>query len=130
MGSTLEVNDTLQLTSDQGFPADVLDLSVHQSTPIPLEAVRGKLFSFRDKPNARFFQTDPVRVYLVHNIDGKWLFWGHAYIQSQSIAKKLEADGTWVEGSWSTSGTFVVVDLYEPDYQRSFTLRESPPGKS
>ena len=130
MGSTIELNDTLQITTEQGFPRELLDLERHVNSPISLELVRDRVFKFCDKPNARFFQTDPVRVYLVHNINGKWLFWGRIYIQSQMISKQLESDGSWVEGKWLTSGSFKIVDLYPPDYQRIFTLREAPTGKS
>jgi hypothetical protein len=91
--------------------------------------VKGKIFSFSKKEKARFFQSDPVRVYLVHNLNGKWLFWGKVYIQSQSITKKLDAEGNW-KNEWETSGTFIIVDLYEPAYQEAFTKRESPAGLS
>lgn len=130
MGSLVEINDTLQVTTEQGFPSELLDLDKHVACPIKLEQVADQVFTFHDKPGVRIFQSDPVRVYLVHNIDGKWLFWGKAYIQSQSIAKKLAADGSWKDGDWVTSGTYKIVDIYEPGYQEAFTLRESPPGKS
>ena len=55
MGSYIEVNDTLQITVAQGFPADVLDLARHQAAPIPLQAVAERTFSFRGKANARIF---------------------------------------------------------------------------
>lgn len=130
MGSRIELNDTLQITRKQGFPADVLNLARHQADPIPLSAVADRLFQFTGKAGARYFQSDPVRVYLVHNIDGKWLFWGKVFIQSQTIEKLLNANNSWTEGEWITSGTFRIVDIYQPDYQRIFTERESPPGKS
>lgn len=130
MGSNIELNDTLQITTEQGFPADLLDLATHQANPIPLAAVKDRLFSFTGKPGPRFFQSDPVRVYLVHNIGGKWLFWGKIFIQSQTIEKAISPDGSWKEGSWTTSGTYRIVDLYEPEYQILFTRRESPPERS
>ncbi len=125
MGTMIEVNDTLQLTTEQGFPSDVLDYRRHCQTPITLDAVKDKLFSFRNKPSARIFQLDPVRVYYVHNIDDKWLFWGHVFIQSLTIEKELTQDGAW-GGEWVTSGTYRITDIYEPVYQKSFTLREAP----
>jgi hypothetical protein len=130
MGSFIEVNDTLQITIEQGFPADILDLQKHLVKPITVEDIKGKFFSFQKKDGTRFFQSDPVRVYLVHNIDGKWLFWGKIYIQSQTISKKLDSSGNWKPGEWETSGTFVIADIYEPGYQEIFTKREAPPGKS
>ena len=129
MGSQLEINDTLQITAEQGFPADVLVLEKHQQAPISFSAVEGKVYSFKDKPGVRIFQTDPVRVYLVQNLGGRWLFWGHAFIQEQTIRKKIPVDGPWA-GEWVTSGSFVISALYEPAYQEEFTRRESPPGLS
>ena len=87
MGSFIELNDTLQITTEQGFPVDVLNLERHIQEPVTLEDVRGKSYSFIGKPRARIFQLDPVRVYYVHNIEGKWLFWGRIFIQSQTIQK-------------------------------------------
>lgn len=130
MGSFLEVNDTLQITPQQGFPADVLDLASHQQHPVTLDQVKDRLFTFTGKVGIRIFHLEPVRVFLVQNIDGKWLFWGKAYIQSQTISKSLDADGNWDGATWVTSGIFKISDIYEPDYQRTFTIRESPPGKS
>lgn len=130
MGSIIEINDTLQITADQGFPSTLLSLEKHLKEPITLSEVKGKVFSFAKKDRARIYQGDPVRVYLVQNIDGKWLFWGKIYIQSQTISKKLDAQGNWLADQWETSGTFIIVDLYEPLYQREFTIRESPPGMS
>ena len=121
MGTMVEINDTLQLTREQGFPADLLDLASHRADPITLERVQDRIFTFQGKPNARMFQLDPVRVYFVHNIDGKWLFWGHVFIQSLTINK--DADGKWVTG-----GTYKIVELYAPEYQETFTRSESPPG--
>lgn len=130
MGSYVEINDTLQLTAEQGFPLDLFDLERHRSKPVTLEDVKGKLFSFEDKPSARLFQLDPVRVYYVHNINGKWLFWGRVVIESQTIHKKLNADGSWTEGAWLTSGTYRIIDVYPPDYQYTFTRHEAPPDRN
>ena len=121
MGSMIEINDTLQLTTEQGFPADILDLARHRKNPVTLEEIGSRLFSFQNKPNARMFQLDPVRVYYVHNIGGKWLFWGHVFIQSLSITKDPK-------GNWITGGTYKIVEIYPPDYQEIFSKRESPPG--
>ncbi|HEY6342993.1 MAG TPA: hypothetical protein VIY49_15985 [Bryobacteraceae bacterium] len=121
MGSMIEINDTLQLTTEQGFPADILDLARHRKNPVTLEEIGNRVFSFQNKPNARMFQLDPVRVYYVHNIGGKWLFWGHVFIQSLSITKDQK-------GNWITGGTYKIVEIYPPDYQEIFSKRESPPG--
>ncbi len=130
MGSYLEINDTLQLTTEQGFPARLLDHAKHCKRPVRLEAVAGRIFKFHDKPSARIFQLDPVRVYFVHNIGGKWLFWGRVFIQSLTITKKLDSKGAWKEGEWITAGTYKIIDIYDPDYQKSFTSHEAPPDKN
>lgn len=126
MGSSLELNDTLLLTETQGFPSSILD----RSNPGTLKDVADRIFEFKDKDGARVFHLEPVRVYLVENVDGKWIFWGKAFVVSQTIAKKLAANSDWKPGDWVTSGKFKIVDVFEPEYQRIFTQRESPPGKS
>jgi hypothetical protein len=130
MGSFIEVNDTLQITPEQGFPIDILDLKKHQQEPITLEDLAGKVLSFHNKPRPRLYHLEPVRVFLVQNIGGKWLFWGKIQIQSQKITKKFDSDGNWIKGEWETSGTYIFSEVYEPDYQRVFTIRESIPGRS
>ena len=129
MGSHIEINDTLQITTAQGFPADLLDLSRHRAAPISIKDVQNRTFNFSNKTSARIFHLDPVRVYLVHKIAGKWLFWGQALIQSQKIEKKLQENGDW-DGEWLTSGTYLISAIYDPQYQQTFTRKESPPGKS
>ncbi len=130
MGSFVEINDTLQLTTEQGFPVHIFDLEKHQKTPITLKDVEGMVFEFKDKPSARIFQLDPVRVYFVHNINGKWLFWGRVLIQSQHIQKLLNSDGTWDGESWKTSGTYTILNVYDPEYQHTFTLNEAPDDRN
>ena len=49
MGSLIELNDTLQITTEQGFPAE-LDLEKHKANPITLQDVKDKVFEFKDKP--------------------------------------------------------------------------------
>lgn len=129
MGTGIELNDTLQLTDAQGFPFEVLNLERHRSKPIKAEDFAGRIFEFANKDGARVFHLDPVRVYLVQNINGKWLFWGRVLIQSQSIAR-ASANGSTANSSWQTAGTYKIVDVYDPEYQEVFTRRESPQGKS
>ncbi len=130
MGSFVEINDTLELTVAQGFPEEVFNLERHRTKPITLADVKDKIFHFKDKPAARIFQLDPVRVYYVHNINGKWLFWGRVFIQSETIYKKLDAHGNWNPGDWLTSGTYKVIDVYDPVYQETFTRHEAPPDRN
>ena len=93
MGSLVENNDTLEITVAQGFPSDIFDLSKHLVTPVTIEEVGDRLFNFHDKPDRHIYQFDPVRVFLLQNINDRWLFWGKAYIQSQTISKTFGSDG-------------------------------------
>lgn len=127
MGSNIEINDTLQLTETQGFPSDVLSLEKHLKNAISAEALKGKEFHFV-KEDARVFHLDPCRVFLVENIDGKWLFWGHALIQKQEV-RKTNAGDNWA-GTWETSGTYIIDKIYPPEFQREATINQSPRGKS
>ena len=127
MGSLIEINDTLEITVEQGFPNDIFDLSKHLVTPVTIKDVGDRLFNFHDKPDRHIYQFDPVRVFFLQNINDRWLFWGKAYIQSQTISKTFGSDGSW---AWTTSGTYKVIEVYEPDYQRLFTIRESIAGLS
>lgn len=129
MGSYVEINDTLQLTTEQGFPVDIFDIEKHRENPVTLDDVKDKIFSFKNKPSARIFQLDPVRVYYVHNIAGKWLFWGRVFIQSQTVSKVLKSDGSW-DGEWQTAGTYKIIDVYDPDYQERFTTHEAPDDRN
>ena len=129
MGSYVEINDTLQLTEEQGFPVDIFDIEKHRENPVTLDDVKDKIFSFKNKPSARIFQLDPVRVYYVHNIAGKWLFWGRVFIQSQTVSKVLNSDGSW-DGEWQTAGTYKIIDVYDPEYQERFTTHEAPDDRN
>ncbi|MFK7798055.1 MAG: hypothetical protein AB8E82_11425 [Aureispira sp.] len=129
MGSLIEINDTLLLTEEQGFPTTILAIHKHQQQAITLEEVQGQLFSFA-KSSARILHKDPVRQFLVQKIEGKWLFWGHALIQSQTIAKQLDARGQWDGQSWQTKGTYIIAKIYDPHYQQLATQYEAPQGLS
>ena len=129
MGSLIEFNDTLQLTTEQGFPADILDLEKHLKNPRTAADVKGKEFTFQHKDGARIFHPDPVRVFLVQNIEGKWLFWGHALIQRQEL-RKVNPGPNWKPGDWETSGTYTIDQIYDPEFQKLATINQSPPGKS
>lgn len=132
MGSILEINDSLQLTTEQGFPADLFDLKRHRRKPITLADVGNRLFSFEGKPRPRFFHLDPVRVFWFHNIGGKWLAWGHVVIQQQTISRNPDAKphsgdvNVSDADQWVTSGTYRVDQIYDPDYQRAFTKNDIP----
>src|SRR3989338_5750668 len=123
MGSTVEINDTLQITAEQGFPAEILDWEKHQKNPISFEIVKDKIFEFYNKSGARLFHSPPTRCWLVHNINGKWLYWGHVLILEQTIK-------TDELGNVTTSGKFKIIKLYAPEYQQQITQQETSAGKS
>ena len=123
MGSFIELNDTLQLTTEQGFPKE-LKLDKHLKKPFTAADFKGRVFEFKNKPSARVYKTPPVRNFLVHNTKGKWLYWGHCLIIEQTIQSDRSGKRQF------TSGKFVVSQIYDPKYQREMTIRESQPGKS
>ena len=54
-----------------------------------------------------------------------------------SVLNHQEKEGTWHlqtltgpisfnAGDWVTSGTYVFIDIYDPEYQRIFTSHEAP----
>lgn len=107
MGSIIEINDTLQLTSEQGFPA-VLDLETHLKIPFKSENFDEKIFEFKNKPGVRVYQAPPVRNFLVENKNGKWIYWGLVHILN--ITHDYE--------NKTTSGKFKIIYLYTPDEMR------------
>ena len=104
MGSFIEINDTLRITREQGFPTE-LDLETHLQNPYTVDAVADKVFTFTAKPEIRIYKVPPVRNFLVQDLDGKWIYWGLCYIQSvqHDYVKK------------ETSGTFKIVRLNTPE---------------
>ena len=123
MQSLVELNDTLQITTEQGFPSDELDLQKHRENPLKADDFSGRVFKFRDKPGARLYHPAPVRVFLVHNINGRWLYWGKIIIIEQTIT------GDRAENK-KTSGKYKLLEVYDPDYQELVTKHEAPPGFS
>ncbi len=121
MGSFIELNDTLQITTEQGFPEE-LDLSVHIKKPIRAEELKGRIFKFRGKPGARVYHVAPNRCFLVHNIDGKWLYWGKIVMLEQTISGESK--------NQMTSGKYRIIEIYELEYQKQITKHESPKGLS
>ncbi len=119
MGSFIEINDTLQITTEQGFPKE-LDLKKHIKKPILLKDIKDKVFEFHDKPKARIYHTPPTRCFLVHNIDEKWLYWGKIIMLEQTINSE----------SNTTSGKYKIIQVYDPEYQVQITKNESPDGLS
>lgn len=104
MGSYIEMNDTLQIKEEQGFPEE-LNLEKHLKNPLKAEDFKDKVFKFHGKKDVRFYHVPPVRVFLAENIDGKWLYWGLVYIT------KAELDYEKKE----TRGEFEIIYLYTPE---------------
>ena len=123
MGSFVELNDTLQITTEQGFPAEILDLKRHKKDPVKLESVASQIFEFHDKPGARIYHLPPTRCFLVHNINGKWLYWGKIAILEQTISGDSENQRT-------TSGKYRIIEIYDPEYQEQITRHETSEGLS
>lgn len=84
MGSYFEINDTLQITSEQGFPK-TLDINKHLKNPYKTKDFKDKIFSFTNKSDIRIFHSPPVRVFFAQNIKGNWLYWGLVEIQELTL---------------------------------------------
>jgi hypothetical protein len=104
MGSIIEINDTLQITKEQGFPSE-LNLEEHLKNPYKTEDFEGKIFEFKDKKSVRMYKLPPVRNFLVENRDGKWIYWGLVHI----LEIKMDCLGN------TTSGKFKIIYIYTPD---------------
>jgi len=103
MGSFIELNDTLQITKEQGFPPE-LDLEKHLQTPFTVEDFKDKIFEFHDKPDVRIYKLPPVRNFFVENKDGKWIYWGLIHI--------LETTCDYVKKT--TSGKYKIIYINSP----------------
>jgi hypothetical protein len=104
MGSIIELNDTLQITSEQGFPKE-LDYEQHKAKPFIAEGFKDKIFEFKNKPKIRIYQLPPVRNFLAHNINGKWLYWG--------LIHMIEVTHDNIKNT--TSGKFKIIYIYTPE---------------
>ena len=109
MGSLIKINDTLKISKDRGFPNMIIEGD--NTKFIKRE------FNFWNN-DERLYHRPPTRVFLVEEIDGKWLYWGHALIVEQTIK----------EGK--TFGIFRIVKIYDSEYQKLVTINESLEGKS
>lgn len=107
MGSFIEINDTLQITKEQGFPAELV-YKDYLDNKIQVESFVGQVFEFRNKPNIRIYHAPPVRTFLVENIDGKWLYWG--------LCEILAVNYDLV--SQTTSGSYRIIKMYSPEQMK------------
>jgi len=108
MGSHFELNDTLQITNEQGFPLE-LDYEKHLDVPLSAEDFKDRVFKFSNKSGVRIYQMPPVRVFLVQNIHGKWLYWGLVHI--------LEINHDYKNKT--TSGKFEIIHIYKPEEMKT-----------
>ncbi len=104
MGSNIEINDTLQLTKEQGFPSE-LKIEEHLEKPYKTENFKERFFEFENKPGVRVYKLPPVRNFLVENRDGKWIYWGLVHI--------LEIKTDYLNKT--TSGKFKIIYIYTPE---------------
>jgi len=104
MGSFIEINDTLQISIEQGFPKE-LDYEQHKIKPFTADDFKDKIFEFKDKPKIRIYKLPPVRNFLVQNINGKWLYWG--------LIQVIEVVHDNVKQT--TSGKFKIIYIYNPE---------------
>ncbi len=104
MGGFIEINDTLQITKEQGFPPE-LNLEQHLQKPYRAEDFKDKIFPFKNKSDIRIYKPVPVRNFLVENRNGKWIYWGLCHV--------LEVTHDYV--GKTTSGKFKILYLYTPD---------------
>lgn len=104
MGSFIELNDTLQITKEQGFPQE-LDLEKHLQTPFTAADFKDKIFEFHDKPDVRIYKLPPVRNFFVENCDGKWIYWGLIHL--------LETTCDYVKKT--TSGKYKIIYINTPE---------------
>lgn len=117
MGSFTENNDTLQITKEQGFPAELV-LETHLQTPFSAEDLREKVFEFKDKPKIRNYQQPPIRNFLVENRNGKWIYWGLIHILE--ITHDYE--------NKTTSGKFKIIHINTPEeMKKAFELIDRNP---
>ena len=108
MGSKIEINDTLQITTEQGFPEE-LNFKQHLENPFQISDFEEKVFSFSNKKDVRIYHLPPVRIFFVHNIEGKWLYWGHVHM----IEVKLDYE------KQTTSGKYKIVKIFTPQEMKS-----------
>lgn len=120
MGSIIALNDTLQITKEQGFPG-ILNLEKHLKTPFKTEDFEGKIFEFCNKSGIRVYKNPPVRNFLVENREGKWIYWGLVHI--------TEIKHDYI--SKTTSGKFKIIYIYTPEEMKTaYNLIDRDKGKN
>jgi len=111
MWSYVEVNDTLQITNEQGFP-EILKYDQHLNNSFSTKDFEWKIFEFRNKKDIRLYHMPPVRNFLVENINWKWLYWWQIHM--------LEVNHDYVNKI--TSGKYKIIHINTPE-EMSFCHR-------
>lgn len=118
MGSIVELNDTLQISEEQGFPVDILNITEYLKNPLGFEKLKDKVFTFKDKPAIRMYKSPPVRNFFVQLIPNKWIYWGLVHI--------LEITHDYLNKT--TSGKYKIIYLNTPEEMRqAFHLIDGRP---
>jgi len=118
MGAHITLNDTLQLTQEQGFPVE-LNLEKHLVSPIRFEDFKGKIFEFKNKEDIRVYQVPPVRNFLVENRGGKWIYWGLVHIVALTYDYENKI----------TSGKFKIIYINTPEeMKKAYELADRRPN--
>lgn len=104
MGSFIEINDTLQITKEQGFPEE-LDLNTHIKSPYKADDFKDKIFEFNNKPKIRIYKVPPTRNFLVENKEGKWIYWGLIHV--------VEITHNYL--NQTTSGKYKIIYINTPE---------------
>jgi hypothetical protein len=109
MGSMIEINDTLAITSEQGFPKE-LDLETHLKNPLKAEEFSDRVFEFKNKKDIRLYQIPPVRNFFVEvTKEGKWIYWGLVHILEITSDYKNKM----------TSGKFKIININTPEEMKA-----------
>lgn len=108
MGSFIEINDTLQITNEQGFPEE-LNYEKHLKSNIKLSSVNNKIFEFKNKSNIRLYKVPPIRNFLVQNINWKWLYWWLIHI--------LEINHNYINNT--TSWKYKIIYINSPEEMKT-----------
>lgn len=102
--SSFELNDTLQITKEQGFPGG-FDIVEYMKGKLNYEDQVGKIFEFHNKPNLRNFAVPPVRVFLVENKDGKRIYRWRCHILEVNLDYENK----------TTSWKYKIIKIFSPE---------------
>ena len=115
MGSLIEINDTLKISKERGFPKELVYEKFIES-PEEFASFVGQEFEFWNN-DERLYNRPPTRVHLVEEMaDGKWLYWGHVMVVEQTIS------------NGKTFGKFRIRKLMKSRLSGKVILAGSPEG--